>query len=356
MFRGAMHCMSLFHALQSLTKCLDDVASLGPLMPADRARFAAVVCASRAMDGHAFGLFAEAATDELVIRDCAGVDEGSMIAALSRCTDLQRLDLAHCGRGFTDRTAAELVAAGATEHLTHLRLHGAYVLTEGGLQHLLQHTPHLRELALSCCTLLTGSFVACLHKWTPHLTAVSVTGCTFTDAHLLGTAAHHLPHSAAAARAHAHTMDAAPLSSSSSSSSVHASSIGGVGQKRLRGEEDALSTMSAPCAPAAAVNSGARSAGLLALPHLCSLELSQVSDVTDAFLAPFLAARAHMLTHFHVDRCPGIKPASLARVLTNCSSLVSLRLDSALPTSAATRALPFQQVCARVLHVCVRCV
>jgi hypothetical protein len=236
----------------------EEGGGLTALLPNVRASFCAAVCRARAMDAHAFRLFAAACADELVVPDCAGgewcalfarfrdapawrdahrcwrslhyhlpppplllrtlahrraVDAATMAACLSTASGMTRLALGHCGRGFTDATVEALVQSGVAGGLQHVELSGAYVLTEAGLEALLRAATGLRTLHLTACSLLTGRFVALLPSLTPQLSSLALAGMTWVgDAGLCGQVA------AAAAAAAPPVRGPAPRASPSAAS------------------------------------------------------------------------------------------------------------------------------------------
>jgi hypothetical protein len=182
-------------ALARVVALFGHVEELGPLSPATLGQLALALCRARALDNHAFRVFAAASGAEVRVPDCAGVDEVGMVAGLlglggggARAPQaaplvggvraqteaeeaamfdaaalggaggggeeggddggggggpgaLRVLSLAHAGRGFTDRAVRALLRprAGAAEGapppfsaLQELRLAGAYALSDGG--------------------------------------------------------------------------------------------------------------------------------------------------------------------------------------------------------------------------------
>jgi hypothetical protein len=74
---------SLFSlAMARVVGLMRHVEDLGPLSPATRSLLALALCRSRALDNHAFRVFAAASGAEVRVPDCAGVDEFGMVAGL----------------------------------------------------------------------------------------------------------------------------------------------------------------------------------------------------------------------------------------------------------------------------------
>jgi len=203
-------------------KHIDDISILDP---SARRALAAAVSRNRAVDNHAFTVFAAGAAggEALAVPDCAGVDEHTMTMALfstavplsSEEEDallsmpniegkrLTELDLGHCGRGFSDRSVRRWIAteaAGATAmeiattirlnpftNLQRLRLAGAYALSDEGLLLVLQSCKSLESLAIIAAPLVTGTFIRTLSDCAAHLSEFHLESCpAVTDVLLCG--------------------------------------------------------------------------------------------------------------------------------------------------------------------------
>lgn len=284
--------------MDALIPHLAHAEELGQIEPLARRRFAEAVCRSRAMDAHAFGLFASPDADEVLVPDCAGVDEPAMTSALSACDQLSHLDLRHCGRGMTDRCIRS-VAPSCFRGLHTLRLDGAHVLTDAGLCDALRHAPQLRHLRIGYSPIMTGAFVGSLPALTPHLQSLEIEACArVNDAQLLGGGGS--------------SADKAAASSRSSSSSVE-----------WRG-------------------------GLFGLPSLNRLVLAQLPLVTDDTIARLVKARGPALTSIRIDRCPQLGDATVLSLAEHCPNLTSIELQSVPGASPeALRKVSSPTCCAR---------
>lgn len=193
---------SLFSlSVQLLVKHITAVSSLWGVPDSIRSQLAAAVCAQRKLSPDVALLFGQDTPTELVIPDCSQLDAKAMsgllkLLLLGSAEDgdadadasvgtgsaaapapaagsagqalaaaaagaapgaarLERLELGACGRGFDDKAAAVVAAAGPLSGLRVLRLGGAYRLTDTGLLQLLEGAPGLKELAVPSAPRLT---------------------------------------------------------------------------------------------------------------------------------------------------------------------------------------------------------
>ena len=314
--------------MEALTGALRFCDDLGDMDGGVRARFAEAVCRARAMDGHAFALFAAPGVGDVYVPDCAGVDEPAMRAALAALSpqELRALVLRHCGRGMTDATM-RVASRACFGGLRALCLDGPHVLTDGALGDALAHAPHLTRLRLGSSPVLTGAFLARLPALTPRLEELELERLArLGDAQLVGGA-------------------------------------GGGGAGGGGG------------------GAGGGGGGVLGLRHLTALALAHLPGVTDAPLLQLLAAAADRrraegvgagagagagaggggggcLTRLRLDSCPRITDAALAALVEHgaAPALASLELQS-MPqlSAAAVRALAAR--CTRLQRLSLkRCV
>jgi hypothetical protein len=326
--------------MEALIPYLSHVDELGPMSAHFRRLFAEAVCRARAMDGHAFKLFAAAADDELDVPDCAGVDEASMLDALSHTGGpLTSLRLGHCGRGMTDRTL-KAIAPTAFGGLTRLSLGGPHVMTDAGLVAALAHAPQLRQLHVSSSPILTGAFIARLHALTPHLERLEVDACARVgDAELRGGKAAGKGGAGAGAGAGAGSSAAAatvaspPAAAAAAAADADAAAAGAADD--ADGGDAPSSAAAKPPPAAAVVMSGQPLGGIFKLPQLSSLSLGQLPLVTDALLADVAVSLGPRLRELKVDRCPGVGDATLRAVAGHCPNLTSLELRAFHSATAA---------------------
>jgi hypothetical protein len=170
-------------ALRLAAEHIEAVESLFGLPDVVRARLAAAAAEARALSPAAARLFASGSPAELVLPDCARLEEADLRAALIEAATpaLARIELKSCGRGLGDGAARALAAAGPLRALTSLRLDGAYRLEDAGAAALLQAMPNLKELALTRAPRLGGG-VAELPRLAPGLTALDLSESRGADA------------------------------------------------------------------------------------------------------------------------------------------------------------------------------
>lgn len=182
-------------ALSLLVTHIDAVTSLWGVPDSIRSQIAAAVCAQRRMSPGVAQLFGNDWTSELVLPDCTQLDSPAMMQLLQlvlagqtaaadqqqqgaeeavvpdymqqqdqmqqdQCR-LERLELGFCGRGFTEKAAAVLAAAGPLQQLRVMRLGGAYALGDDALVAVVAAAPELQELAVPSASRLTGRRGGC---------------------------------------------------------------------------------------------------------------------------------------------------------------------------------------------------
>jgi hypothetical protein len=131
-------------ALRVIADHIDDVESLWGLPCALRHDVAAELARRRALNERALMLLAEDRPAELVLPDCTLADArcAQRLAREAGTDALERLDLGFCGRGFGDEAvgAAGLARGGrgSLPRLQHVRLAGAYRLSDAGVVALLK--------------------------------------------------------------------------------------------------------------------------------------------------------------------------------------------------------------------------
>eukprot|EP00879_Flechtneria_rotunda_P026293 GHRR01028028.1.p1 GENE.GHRR01028028.1~~GHRR01028028.1.p1 ORF type:complete len:517 (+),score=163.65 GHRR01028028.1:303-1853(+) len=217
--RAACPVPALYDMAQHLlVRHIDAVTSLWGVPDSIRSRLAAAVCAQRKLSSEVAHLFGSDRPTELTLPDCTQLDPTAMLQLLGllitgegtvdpvaaeggglagpgkaekqqqpqqqpkqqqqlqQCR-LERLELGHCGRGFTDGAAAALAAAGPFQHLTVLRLGGAYKLTDQGILKVLEAAPMLKELAVPSASRLTGACLDRLPAVAPQLCSLDLSNC-----------------------------------------------------------------------------------------------------------------------------------------------------------------------------------
>jgi hypothetical protein len=211
--------------IDALTREMKHIDDISILDPSARRALAAAVSRNRAVDNHAFTVFAAGAAggEALAVPDCAGVDEHTMTMGLFSTAvplsseeenslltmpniegkRLTELDLGHCGRGFSDRSVRRWIAtheAGATAmeiattirlnpftNLLRLRLAGAYALSDEGLLLVLQSCKSLESLTIIAAPLVTGTFIRNLPDCASRLSEFHLESCpAVTDILLCG--------------------------------------------------------------------------------------------------------------------------------------------------------------------------
>jgi DNA repair protein RAD7 len=131
-------------ALRVIADHIDDVESLWGLPCALRHDIAAELARRRALTDRAAMLLAEDRPRELVLPDCTLADArcAQRLAREAGTDALERLDLGFCGRGFGDEAVGSAGLArggrGSLPRLQHVRLAGAYRLSDAALVALLE--------------------------------------------------------------------------------------------------------------------------------------------------------------------------------------------------------------------------
>ena len=174
---------------------LDVVESLEGVPDGARAAVAAAAARRRTLDAAGASLLAAGSPGEVFVPDASRLDAAAMLSLLEDALHpgVERLELEFCGRGLGDSTAVSAAerargggAGGATAAspppaplplLSHLRLGGAYRLSDRGLSALLSLSPALRALSLPQAPKITGAAVAALPGLVPGLRVLDLAHC-----------------------------------------------------------------------------------------------------------------------------------------------------------------------------------
>jgi len=176
---------------------LDVVESLEGVPDGARAAVARAAAARRTLDAAGASLLVANRPAEVFVPDASKLDAAAMLALLAEALHpgVERLELGFCGRGLGDSTAASAAdkvkkgaGGGSSEGaspplplLSHLRLGGAYRLSDRGLSALLSLCPSLRSLALPQAPKVTGAAVAALPRLVPALRVLDLAHCRGID-------------------------------------------------------------------------------------------------------------------------------------------------------------------------------
>jgi hypothetical protein len=121
---------SLLHlTVDMLCDNIDGVESLVSMPDAPRALITRRLCEQRQLSPEVLRLFTEGSPAEVVLPDCGQLGELELTPAVSTCLgpNLRVLSLGYCGRGFTDKAAANTLGMantleGAAPNLDQLAL------------------------------------------------------------------------------------------------------------------------------------------------------------------------------------------------------------------------------------------
>ncbi|XP_058723215.1 DNA repair protein rhp7-like [Vicia villosa] len=147
--------------IRILAKNVDAVVSLESVPDDLRHRLSQLLCDSRRINDHFFGLLVGGAPTEIRLRNCSWLSEDHFTKCFqaSDTSNLVVLQLDLCGRCLPDYVVVATLARSPKQlpNLTSLSLRGACRLSDGGLRTLVSSTPTLRSINLSMCSLLTSA-------------------------------------------------------------------------------------------------------------------------------------------------------------------------------------------------------
>ncbi|CAI5723410.1 unnamed protein product [Hyaloperonospora brassicae] len=154
-------------ALNSLAAHVEQLPTLAYIDASARHQVARAVVERRKLLPHVLPLFIFPGVTEIDIPDCSHIDEESLVQALTQCTDasatklvLTVLRLGLCGRCVSDSVIQELGPALNT--VEELQLQGCYRLSDAGCQDLVRRcAPSLDSLELSCNQRITKQSIDC---------------------------------------------------------------------------------------------------------------------------------------------------------------------------------------------------
>ncbi|XP_058767818.1 DNA repair protein rhp7-like [Vicia villosa] len=147
--------------IRILAKNVDAIVSLESVPDDLRHRLSQLLCDSRRINDHFFGLLVGGAPTEIRLRNCSWLSEDHFTKCFqaSDTSNLVVLQLDLCGRCLPDYVVVATLARSPKQlpNLTSLSLRGACRLSDGGLRTLVSSTPTLRSINLSMCSLLTSA-------------------------------------------------------------------------------------------------------------------------------------------------------------------------------------------------------
>ncbi|KAL5572360.1 hypothetical protein UlMin_021957 [Ulmus minor] len=150
-------------SLVVLANNADAIASLEAIPDVLRHRLSQVLCDSRRMNGHFFGLLVHGSPTEVRLKDCSGLTEEQFTKALQGCdsSNLTVLQLDQCGRCLPDYVLISTLAPSLNSlpALNTISLRGACRLSDAGLTSLVSAAPGLTSINLSQCSLLSSSSI-----------------------------------------------------------------------------------------------------------------------------------------------------------------------------------------------------
>ncbi|XP_027066782.1 uncharacterized protein [Coffea arabica] len=152
--------------LTILVKNADAITSLDCIPDVLRRRLSQLLCDSRRMGDHFFGLLVQGSPTEIHLRDCSWLSEEIFTRTFEACdtSNLTVLQLDQCGRCLADYVLFGTLARASNclPALTAASLRAAYRLSDVGLSALVSAAPSLRSINLSQCSLLTSDGIASL--------------------------------------------------------------------------------------------------------------------------------------------------------------------------------------------------
>ena len=142
-------------------------------------QIAAEACRLRALTTGTFRLFVEHSPAEICLPDCSHLDPEVLLPGIleAATSKLESLDLGLCGRGLTDKVAAEIAHGGVLSSLKSLRLSGAYRLSDEGLMHVLRKAPNLSSLSIPQCSRIEGPAIEALPQLVGKLRHLNIGEC-----------------------------------------------------------------------------------------------------------------------------------------------------------------------------------
>lgn len=152
--------------LTVLVKNADAITSLDCIPDVLRHRLSQLLCDSRRMGDHFFGLLVQGSPTEIHLRDCSWLSEEIFTRTFEACdtSNLTVLQLDQCGRFLADYVLFGTLgrAPNCLPALTAVSLRAAYRLSDVGLSALVSAAPSLRSINLSQCSLLSSDGIASL--------------------------------------------------------------------------------------------------------------------------------------------------------------------------------------------------
>jgi len=178
-----------------VTDLIEDVQTLFGLPDLVKIQLATEVSKRRALNPTTLRLFTEHSPTEICLPDCSKLDPEVLLPGIldAATRTLETLELRLVGRGMTNTVATSLSSQGVLSSLKHLRLTGAYRLSDEGLISVLQRTPKLLSLGLPQCSRIAGPAIEALPQLTPNLKELDVTECRGLSGSTLTNAISGLP-------------------------------------------------------------------------------------------------------------------------------------------------------------------
>ncbi|KAK7363300.1 hypothetical protein VNO77_05436 [Canavalia gladiata] len=147
--------------LKILANNADAIVSLEGIPDELRHRLSQLLCDSRKMNSHFFGLLISGSPTEIRLKDCSWLTEEQFMQSFKMCdpSRLEVLQLDQCGRCIPDYALLATLTQSqrCMPRLTSLSLSGACRLSDNGLNVLVSSAPVLRSINLSQCSLLTSA-------------------------------------------------------------------------------------------------------------------------------------------------------------------------------------------------------
>ncbi|KAG0503881.1 hypothetical protein HPP92_003953 [Vanilla planifolia] len=169
---------------------VEEVESLECLPDAIKHKLVNLLCHSRRMSSHVFGLLVKGSPSEICISDCSWATDKQFEELFSQCniSNLKVLQLNLCGRCLPDYVLHSTLAKAPNclPSLSRLSLKGAYGLSDGGLAAIIASAPWLQSVDLSQCSLLTHKGITYLaDKLEAVLKELYIADCQNVDAMLI---------------------------------------------------------------------------------------------------------------------------------------------------------------------------
>lgn len=172
--------------LSVLANNAENLVSLEGVPELFRFRISNAFCERRKMSAKLLSLFFQGEPSELHSLDCTQIPEDELTEMMKQISPsrLERMHLHNCGRALSEQCLVATIASPSTVTLLKsISLTGAYRLSDGGLEALLQASPQLVHLDLSTCSFLTNASIkaiACCVGGT--LESLVLDGCTNLNA------------------------------------------------------------------------------------------------------------------------------------------------------------------------------